>query len=535
MAVHVPYNELQKLLIHHYQERDANLTWLNSCLEGQAGIAFPYMRGDVVQISNVITASVPSHLPSLNDSTLPVYVINIPVGISPTMDISERIHHLLQLFEEQSFGTNVVTSKSEAEKRTAIVFGVNQVMSINVHCNLVFQAAIDYLTTFSSLPYRVVAFQWAPTWVIKTSVPNLYSLDIAFRLFRLHDPLKAEAFRLAFEGGNQLREIIPYKRIRETLKNCDATALFVNTFAKKSPFSPLYYGVMDADPVAFKNTNQEGLFSRYDTLIQRHQVIPSAVTLGYTFYDPQYPLIRLASEIDMIVRQAMSAAICFGAYFPEPGTFFKVKDPGALSRLHEISFLGGNGATLENRRLIQNGVAAGIFTNGVFSYDGGIYTSTPSRAYTLKLKRLTYEPTSSEIKQKQTLETLFGGLVQSHASAREWGESIYTALGFNVPSLNFHASNALTASSQIGMMFKVFNPYSRMISGGALEGRFSKKIFDNVMKTYHLPLSQALIQLLEETKHTLRGLGMPPNLISMVENAARLSGQAIHRYLSRYM
>jgi len=159
--------------------------------------------------------------------------------------------------------------------------------------------------------------------------------------------------------------------------------------------------------------------------------------------------------------------------------------------------------------------------DAVFLSEGSVTTRTPARTYH-ETNSYVGPLTPGIIKQKKYLQAM-RGLPQTHTKPREWAANLYVALevACNV--------DALTVETAMQDLFKVYDPISRMFTAD----RFSRRVFDSQMATYHNPLAPGLDNLRNTAKIKLQLYGMPQDKIALVEQAAQSSGLAIYNELHR--
>lgn len=509
----------------HLREKIDNHSWLNKCLSGKKE-KFPYRpsEGGQATISKYIyQPNSPSKtLPQVPEGTSPLYLANIPLAHLPSETDYEKFKSLVTLFKTESFGKTATQSKAKVIERLAMVIGINQIRSLDPSVNRSFEDYLANVPTIKGIACRAIGFFWEPIWEKRDGLKGkIYPVQKAFMVLKALSGVRAKIVREAYEVSDQglnkdIISQIPFQQIRETIKNSADTLYFSKYFQEHSQ-AVIYYGVMDADCQKLRTT--KGLFSRLDKLATKHDN-PSAISLGYSVGEDERPLIRLGVKIDMKVREAMNSVFGFGPYFPEPGSFFRVREPEGFLKLKKLSFLGA-GRGLENRRLIQSGLKSKVLSDdAIFVADGGVMTGTPGRMKTIKNGRIE-ELTPQKLKQKQYLKAL-RDVSQTHATPKQWADILYCALGFS--------SGKVTNVTQHMMhIFSVFDPISRMF---ARIGRFSSKGFDEIMDNYDEPLSKGLKSTLKSARLELSKLNMKKGLIDKIEEAARRSGKAIYNQLT---
>ncbi|XDV25323.1 hypothetical protein PO909_029254 [Leuciscus waleckii] len=103
---------------------------------------------------------------------------------------------------------------------------------------------------------------------------------------------------------------IPYRKIREQLKQCESTKELVRQFRHKDPTGTIYFCFFDADTVDFNH-----VLSSYIDVIKEHNY-PTVMSTGYVF--PENSGLRIKSEHDRQVRIITAEHFPLGTYYPEP-------------------------------------------------------------------------------------------------------------------------------------------------------------------------------------------------------------------------
>jgi hypothetical protein len=522
---------IKRKLESHLQEKLSNHSWILNCCEGNFS-SFPYRPNEdtlgLIAARPFRPQNEMTFLPTIKQDAKPLYIINIPIAHLPGQNSYQDLQKLVLLFKKESFGENEDQSLQAVNQQFSFVLGINQIQSLDPAKNRTFVKYMQRFPKIDDIACRVFGFFWKPSWKkTEQAKANTYPCKKAFLLLKHLFPKQAEKIRRIYESNESLnpaiRAQIPFQRIREKIKNSVDTSSLVEHFHKHTALSPIYFGVMDADCISLRT--KEGLFSRFEKIISCS--MPSVVSLGYSIADDENPLIQLGVRIDMKVREAIITVFPYGAYFPEPGSLFCIRKPRQTTHLlKSLTFIGpGN---LENRRLIQNGLSKKIFGQiTCFIADGGVITGTPSRMKTQKneqVKKLSPEI----IKQKRYLQSL-RHISQSHATPKQWADELY--IGLYIKGFKFKYHQVTDVTTPMMHIFNVFDPISRMF---AYIGRYSKKVFNEIIDDYNNPLSEANKNLLATARAKLYELNMPKELIDRIEEAARRSGRAIFNELNAY-
>lgn len=494
----------------------ANHAWISECLHGE-NPQFPYFIPETgtAKIDNIRFCPRQAFerqpdAPRTNNH--PRHLINIPVyfGGKPP-----NVAGIIRMVTEEGFAPQA-DSQEQAVGRVAVVIGINRPCSLSPEKNRTMKSWIGNLQEVEGVAHRIFGFFWQPEYEAWNRINHLYPPKKAFRVLYYLNKERAETVRKSVEGAQGmspgLRKQIPYQEIREAVLNHSHTRDFAKFFEREAPGALSYLVTMDGDAVSLRGGG-EGVLALADREALRST--PSAMSFGYRLPEDEIPILRLAVKLDMMVRKAVTGIIPWGAYLPEPGTFFCFRRPPHASQLRRLSFLG-RGKGMEARRMAQNGIRTGIFDNRVhFGEEGAIITTTPDRMYTEKNRKIG-RLGPNNIKQKKVLSAL-RAVSQSHLFPKNWADNIYPFLGFN--------HNQVThVTTPMMRIFGVYDPISRMYAKG---DNFSARYFNEVMAEYDGPLTAGQQQVLQAAKKQLREIKMPEAIIGRVEEAAIASGRKI--------
>lgn len=524
-----PYfsSELRSSLERHLRKKQDNAAWLYSCLEEKIE-NFPYRiaslgEGEILSKTHCYPRHPSQRLPHTGTDGTPRFLVNIPEGKKPSLKPSdEKYHHLVALLKTESFEVDSVRSLQQFDSQVAVVIGTNQLESLDPAINRAFETFIVNTDAVDAIACQRFGFLWRPSYNQLVNSGGLYSPKESFLLVKAHSSQIAENVRaLVEEEKGELHSHavaqIPYQKIRNTLLKSRMTRDFLDKFQEIAPSSAVYLTVMDSDCVHLRL--KTGVFTQVSREISKNPRL-SVVGCGYAAALEELPIIRLAVQIDMAVRTAMTLHVPYSAYLPEPFLCVVLRYPGKNHHLARLSFLGdGNG--LESRRLIDCGRREGLFTDEMAFLQEGIVTTAPRRWKTEKNQSYAILK-KQEVKTKIVLQAL-RGLRQSHAHPKKWADQVYAAIDISCPQV--------TDMTQIMMhIFGVFDPISRMFASA---GQFSSKTFDRVISSYQLPLTEVQKDILQSAEEKLATLGMSSALILSIMNAARASGLAIYKELMR--
>ncbi|KAA0719439.1 hypothetical protein E1301_Tti015946 [Triplophysa tibetana] len=200
--------------------------------------------------------------PSDRDQIRVKFLINVPVGVTPEMSERKESHcqTFLDLLRRKAF-----KKKDEPRlKDIAVVFGFNGKESDKA--------------------------------AIKSESEKISTSEIAFK-----------KFYFTWEEKNKT---IPYRKIRETIKDHEHTRNLVKHFRKDNLECIIYFCFFDADTVDFNH-----VLSSYIDVIHEHKY-PTVMSTGYVF--PEHSGNREKSERDRQVRIKTAEHFPLGTYYPEP-------------------------------------------------------------------------------------------------------------------------------------------------------------------------------------------------------------------------
>ena len=332
-------------------------------------------------------------LPSFVASSRPGYIMimaHSPNLGQPDEVVQELVIKIKRLWNEAFCETKTDSIKT-ANKRAALVIGVNYCHSIDLAANKAFMQRIDSLQgnlhkvlgqqapAIDLSRIQVMAFNWRLNW--KKQGEDISQVEVK-RFFRLINEIDSiRAGQILKEVMKDRSAVIPYQYIREEIKNHKQVHTFYSEMRRGNRARPLFLVNLDDDAVCYR-TEQVGLFSHYDQLIADNENLEVAST-GYYMVNENQPFIELASRADLVARVAICAIMANGAYLPEPNLIIKIASLEMLKT--RISFLrkgSQRGGGLEYLGLLENlrlnkGDAEGKIIMG---RHGPIITTQPPRA-----------------------------------------------------------------------------------------------------------------------------------------------------------
>ncbi|MFT4554508.1 MAG: hypothetical protein ACI9S8_003159 [Chlamydiales bacterium] len=506
------FNDNSKFIENHLQEKLQNHSqWLEKTLsQAEPEKFFPYYADN----EKTATATVLERTynprqknisyPLCEDSKDedPLFLVNTPFvpktwqeGSQKNLSLNskkwqkdncENLVNCLEKIASESFGKTEAFSRKESKRKLAIVVGMNCPLSLDNNKNRDFIGMLRNVATVESISYRCFGFFWKPLWCQKEGMgKKTYPIEKAFLLIKLLKPQQAAKVRAKLEGN--LQSQIPFQNIREKIFKGTQTQDFFRHFAEKGGDAPVYFSCLDDDFVSLRH--REGLYSTYSKLISDGKMkkgkYPKLLSTGYTVQSGTQPLIKIAVDMERMVRAATAKHIPLGPYYPEPNFIFQLDYK--LYKDGKYSFKGA-GKSLESRRFIQNAMKVTTLdaSNVIFYPHAPLLTRTPARMVTKKIIALG-NIDSRNIKQKGVLTGL-RSISQSHAFPKQWADNLYIALPVSTkvtnvtqPLMNIHNS---------------FSPISLMMSWEAGAKKYSSKNFDAVNKlylSYSQNLSEALV------------------------------------------
>lgn len=589
------------MLKEHLREKCINRFWLGEALNTHANPHryFPYrpeMDGQATIENKQFTPILaPFSLPQ-DAPGKPAFLVNIPVAHLPLASGYEKLESMIKRLKEETFGqTTAAASRAHAQSKLAVVFGVNQIQSIDSEVNQAFEKYIEEIPRIDGLPYRVTGFFWTPSWeensswkkvkgVEKTlaNKPSLeekiYSRDRAFRILKYINPPRAKSIRQLLEGQGSLslalQSQIPFQQIRQTIKESPFTLAFAQKFSTSPKPRPVFFVTMDADFLKLR-TSAKGYFSIYEDIIAetKHKkgYYPNVISLGYQLSPDALPIARIAVKCDQNVRIAMHTHIPGSIYFPEPGTGYYLSRNGKLiENLQKFSFLAPSGQdkrAFESRRAINNGIRLRILHQSRFIYEPkyALITTMPGRMATTTAKKYqTLNP--ADFKKWEVLRAL-RGISQVHFSPLDWAHYLYEGLPANLKTgagiygktsrvlsrifaafdpinliQTYKKTEAASYPRAFNKIFGFYQKYSEALYKGERKGNYTiiRRIPGPQIKLNHeLEKTRIFIQaqfsLLMSAKDELAELGFSDPLQEKVIDAARASGHAILSTLQEEM
>lgn len=334
-------------------------------------------------------------------------------------------------------------AQQQAIECVSATFGLNRPRSLSLRKNKLLKQELNKKIT-THLHYRVFGMLWDFPWMKKKadgpfSISSYKEVKSFYQQLKKIDLQKARTFRRNVENNaaRTIRRIVPYRSLRETVKNNDLTKELVQIARKNNPQAPVYLFFCDGDTIDFN-----GCFTAYTQLVQEKAHIPTAMTTGYMFAlnNDQHPMITFANELDMCVREATAQFIPRGVYYPEPSLcILVIEEEISVDESFERGSERDYSASQESP-IILGQVAQRAHATFIFGFHHPLITATPLRATTQKAKtrdgkqnllkfdaEFNSSSTTFENWSMHDLTNCTFNTAQSHASGRNWAINILNA------------------------------------------------------------------------------------------------------------
>ncbi len=464
-----------------------NNEWIYPLIYEHDAYAFPYRAATKIRAKlepYIYTSSKqpdqlqPKELQAANDNNAK-YIVLIPVMAN---DDIGQISRILDIFKNQSYGTNNQESQNWVKSNLAVVIALNRARSLDDTINEAFMNQIENLKKINGIAYRVFGFFWTFSWIScnDTEVVKIDEVKKAYLLLRYLDAIAAKEVINTFEINEkglsyELKQIVNMQKIRQRLLTEPFAQMFLDHFIESAPNSPKYLCSQDADVQAIRcSKDKKGLFEHYDYLIKSYMnknlCLPDLLSTGYDISAQERQVLRVAIKIDMAVRSMFKD---FPPYLPEPNFIWRVKDG---VKVNQFSYIGqkSDDRALESLRLIQNAFKMKLLKNRVvFASCGRVTTILPRRMKTIKSESINFI-----IGSKCVLESLRSDKIQTHAFPHLWAYQLYRFLSIST-------SNVTDITTPLMEIYNVFNPISLVFAWhGASLSRYRPEFFYEVMRFY---------------------------------------------------
>lgn len=423
---------------------------------------------------------------------------------------------LIQIFEDESFAQTTKESRAIASQRLGITLGFNRMHSVssrnNKMLNKTFQAATPSLLTVNKL-----AFDWSPHWIEIDLNGEVVPVEFSrvrqfYKLLKGIDADKAKAFVQQTEVARRALQI-PYREIRDTIKNAEATKNTVSSLRSKNPHSETYLATADDDTQSLR-ANQLGTYSIFDNMVREHKAKNGAkcevAGVGYTLMakrntdQPIHPHLELALLLDQWTRHATASKVKNGVYYAEPAMIVRVLQHQDTVKENSSTGKLNYSTPNESTNLIDNIMSnRGLNPDNVMAYNaaGAIATGHASR-FNIPTgpmhKRADGKLVRWTIKQMRSVKNLS----QSHYGARQWAQQMLNAFTlyskfdqtFNGKNINIKNKAALKnlAVSAISRLYNHYDALSMAIAA--------------IKQANELTFQEALIKQLQNASNRNRAL-----------------------------
>ena len=410
---------------------------------------------------------------------------------SDESDISNEngtLRSFLKIFNETAFESE--QERNERIQNIKFVIGFNRPRSLSSKKNNLLYKELENCRKMNRDGVCVCAFLWDFPWCkfiknedgdfirnksgkIKFEEVSYEEVLSFYRQLKKRDKNidenKAREFRKQNESLPRNR-MVPYRSIREKISNRSYTKHLVRLL-RRELFNPnVYLFLCDPDTVSFN-----GCFSSYFDIARESS--PDAMTTGY-LYDSDKPMIKIASELDMIVREATERHLRLAVYPPEPSICVKVL-PGFDTIEGSFKVLNHSGkierdysTPKEGPNLLNSTSVRRPEFKFVFAYSdrNTLITKTPGRAMLNKRGGpLTFSATlnvSSEEFNREKRKFVnwemedfnrIKNVSQSHSNARSWALNLLNC--FNKVKRFNNIPSGLARNISISLLSRLFNSY----------------------------------------------------------------------------
>ncbi|GAB5412332.1 MAG: hypothetical protein ChlgKO_14460 [Chlamydiales bacterium] len=360
------------------------------------------------------------------------------------------------------FQTENVRMKGTLLPRVRVVVGLNRMRSLSTIRNKSLEKELN--SGSGETPIQKIGFLWDGRWE-KWNGDRWEEVSYEFarkfyKQLKKNDPDKAKNYREETEKNK--REQIPYREIRDAIKNHSATRESINKLRAQN-IDNIFLLFLDGDLESFRSSQSKGPFVTIDSLSKNPKL--HIISTGYVVDEPENRAFEIGVQADLAVRDATTNHIKNGAYYPEPCTAVKIRED--FDTVSE-DFTDGTSkyeSPKEMPRLIEKVVRArGLNPQTSMEFDpsGAIITTTPDR-----MKR---DFKSQKNKKGKLIswglsdfETM-RDINQSHYNSRDWATNLIAALKLKKEitlfGITLHGKGAIQdcAISLLSRMFNAFDP-----------------------------------------------------------------------------
>lgn len=459
--------------------------------------------------------------------------------------------------------------RDEKLQNIKFVIGLNRPRSLSSKKNRVLYKELVSLND-SSIDVELLGFFWDFPWVkfnrdkkdkliINKKGKNVsYDEVLSFyRQLKKRNPEKAKEFRIANEKRHGIRNrMVPYRSLREFIKNHSYTKRTVNKIIENDLDSSIYLFITDSDTM-----NLNGLFSSYFKIAENEK--PDVITTGYLFSSKE-PLIQAASLLDMIVRRVTAENIPMGVYFPEPSLCLLIlpKKETIEDSFEELTLKNKKKSNKdycmpgESKKILKRIIESREDSKILFAKGRKPLIQAPARV--LKNKKggiLSFSAIYNSEKRKfenwefSDLINITKNSAQSHAYSKSWATNLMDALELNdiryanknlnkkhtrdlvisLLSRLFNSYNPIyLAKENKKTLFKIINNYDSFVSNDEIDKYESQK-----KRSYNILTFTDKINSREELLKIL-SLAIKNHDVELIRQAAENSGREIAGFLNKY-
>ena len=439
--------------------------------------------------------------------------VTLDDSVAPSEDskICEFIHTL----ETTAYSDDV--SKAYIKKHVRLILLLNRCWSLSSRKNAALLEELKRVAHEEAL-ITTTAYgrYWYPCWkhrdvtsaearrgLLKEDLLNYY------HQLKKKDPTLAQKFRE--QNEKVFTRQVPFRRLREDLKDHPLTEEAVSELKKINKDAPLYLTIADSDTISFN-----ACFSSYRKRVRDCDLPLDLLCASYHFNTGIAP-VQFASVLDMVVRSRTAKSFPRGVYYPEPAAM-SVLIPDGKKNLEESfeEYSEKKGVVKrdyetpnESVNLIRNLLLLrGADFSTFFSRSNPVLIEVPERALRKKVTRSGKVPPEwsfsaewDEVSHKfknWTLRDLLQmtDVSQSHARSRDWAINLLNAFDLKkeedcagsfvlkVNGSTYEIKNRIgseTRNMAISLLSRLFSSYS------PIELAYKKHVdLKNILKNYEL-------------------------------------------------
>lgn len=364
----------------------------------------------------------------------------------------------------------------------SVSFGLNRPKSLSTGKNRLLYEEAKSIPN-SSITSLHFSFFWNYRWEmlqqtrtgVKPVAVNYETVRSFYKQLKKYNPGRARHFRRMNE--NQSRNpMVPYREIRETLKNHQNTKDLVQQAWKHGSSTHVYLSFIDADTKKFGKN--EGLYTTY-TQLSTELKAPDVMSTGYEYFDEKsHPLIQFASMLDRQVRAATAKHVPMGVYYPEPNICVKVPQdqstvPESFHELTKTGYLSSASYTSPKESvLLLSKVCKRIGFSAVYANHNPLLTTTTVRA-TKNKKGGGFNFGAAKLHNGkfydwswQNIKDIMHNISQSHLQPMEWAKNLLHAYECNTKVCLYNGNIPISITDgsvirniTISLLSRLFNSY----------------------------------------------------------------------------